>query len=103
MAGELVHVRRKAQVTLPLSVRKKLGIEEGDYMDVQVRGSEVVMRPKKLINKDQAWFWTERWQQGEREADADIAAGRVHSFDTVNEAIAFLDKAAEAESGQNRV
>jgi hypothetical protein len=29
---------------------------------------------------DQAWFWTEEWQAGEREADADIAAGRVTRF-----------------------
>lgn len=24
-------------------------------------------------NPDQAWFWTEEWQAGEREADAQIA------------------------------
>ncbi len=29
---------------------------------------------------DQAYFWTEEWQAGEREADADIAAGRVRNF-----------------------
>jgi AbrB family looped-hinge helix DNA binding protein len=89
--SELIQVRRKSQVTLPASVRKKLGIEEGDYMDVQVRGGEVVMRPKKLIDKDQAYFWTERWQQGEREVEADKAAGRVYHFDNVEEAIVFLD------------
>jgi AbrB family looped-hinge helix DNA binding protein len=99
--SELIQVRRKAQVTLPLSVRKELGIEEGDYMDVQVRGSEVVMRPKKLINKDQAYFWTERWQQGEREVDEHKAAGRVYHFDTADEAIAFLDNPAERESMQS--
>ena len=26
---------------------------------------------------DQAWFWTPSWQEGEAEADRDIAAGRV--------------------------
>lgn len=25
---------------------------------------------------EQAWYWTEQWQAGEREAEADIAAGR---------------------------
>ena len=99
--SELVQVRRKAQVTLPLSVRRKLGIEEGDYMDVQVRDGEVVMRVKKLIDKDQAYFWTERWQEGEREADADIAAGRVYSFDTLEQGFAFLDEQAEKESNKS--
>lgn len=28
------------------------------------------------IDPDQTWFWTPGWQHGEREADADIAAGR---------------------------
>lgn len=28
------------------------------------------------IDPDQAWFWTDEWQQKEREADEDIAAGR---------------------------
>jgi len=26
---------------------------------------------------DQEWFWSEKWQAGEREVDADIKAGRV--------------------------
>ncbi|MEH0546852.1 hypothetical protein QA802_28335 [Streptomyces sp. B21-105] len=29
----------------------------------------------RKIRTDQAWFWTERWQAGEREAGEDIAAG----------------------------
>ncbi len=51
---ELVQIRKKAQITLPLSVRRKLKIEEGDLLDVNVRDGEIVLRPKKLIDKDQA-------------------------------------------------
>jgi hypothetical protein len=32
--------------------------------------------------KTQAWFWTTEWQAGEREADADLAAGRVENFES---------------------
>jgi hypothetical protein len=32
---------------------------------------------------DQAWFWTPEWQAGEREATAQIAAGDVEVFDTI--------------------
>ncbi len=28
-----------------------------------------------LIDPDQRWWWTEEWQQGEREAEEDIAKG----------------------------
>lgn len=42
-----------------------------------VEDGAIVMRPKMLIDADQAWFWTDEWQRGEREASADISAGRV--------------------------
>src|SRR3990172_8509340 len=53
--SELVQVRKKAQITLPQSVRKKLGIEEGDFLDFEDRDGEIVLKAKKLIDKDQAW------------------------------------------------
>jgi AbrB family looped-hinge helix DNA binding protein len=92
---ELIQVRKKAQLTLPLSVRKELGIEEGDYMDVQVRNGEIVLRVKKLIDKDQEWFWTDRWQQGEKEAEEDILAGRTYPFQDTESAIDYLHSRTE--------
>ena len=88
--SELIQVRRKAQLTLPLSIRRKLGIEEGDFVDVQVRNGEIVLKVKKLVDKEQAWFWTNRWQQGEKEAEEDIHAGRTHRFPDAQSAVAFL-------------
>ncbi len=88
--SELIQVRRKAQLTIPQSVRQKLGIEEGDFLDVQVRSGEIVLKVKKLIDKEQAWFWTDRWQQGEKKAEEDIRAGRVHLFPDSKSAVAFL-------------
>ncbi len=90
--SELIKVRKKAQITLPLSVRKKAGIEEGDFMDVQVRDGEIILKVKKLVDKEQAWFWTRRWQEGEGQAEEDIRASRVEAFTGIDEAIAFLDK-----------
>lgn len=92
--SELVKVRKKAQVTLPQSVRHELGIEEGDFLDIRVENGEAVVKVKKLIDKDQAWFWTKRWQEGEREAEEDIRAGRGHTFANVEEGIAFLHEQA---------
>jgi len=39
---------------------------------------------------DQAYFWSEHWQAGEREADADIAAGRVETFDSMDDLLSDL-------------
>jgi hypothetical protein len=42
------------------------------------------------IDTDQAWFWTPEWQAGEREADADIAAGRGTLYASDQEFLAAL-------------
>jgi antitoxin MazE len=92
---EWVQVRKKFQITLPKSVRGDLHLDEGDLLAIQVRDDELVLRPQKLIDRDQAWYWTAEWQAAEREADEDIKAGRVHRFANVEEAIAFLNERAE--------
>ena len=85
-------VTRHGQVTLPASVRRKLGIEEGDIVEVVVEDDKAVLLPKKIIDKSQAYFWTKEWQEAEREASADIKAGRVKAFDTVEGLLADLDE-----------
>lgn len=44
------------------------------------------------IDPEQAWFWTEEWQAREREASADIAAGRVSSYDSIEEFLEDIGK-----------
>ena len=44
-----------------------------------------------MIDPTQAWFWTTEWQAGEREADEDIAAGRVERFESDEEFQAALE------------
>jgi len=85
-------VTRHGQITLPASVRKQLGIEEGDLVEIDVEDEKAVLMPKKLVDKSQAYFWTRRWQEGEKAADEDIKAGRVKTFDSVDELIKDLEQ-----------
>jgi len=48
--------------------------------------------PKKLVDKSQAYFWTKWWQDAEREADEDIKAGRVKTFESVDELTKDLEQ-----------
>jgi AbrB family looped-hinge helix DNA binding protein len=86
----LMKVRPKGQITLPDAVRKAARLSEGDYLEVSVEEGTIIMRPKKLIDADQAWFWTEDWQKGEREASEDIARGRVRRSTSGDEFIESL-------------
>jgi AbrB family looped-hinge helix DNA binding protein len=40
-----VRVKRKGQVTIPLELRLKLGIEEGSLLDVKAEDGRIVMKP----------------------------------------------------------
>ena len=83
-------VTRHGQITLPASVRRELGVEEGDLVEIEVVDDKAVLVPKKLVDKSQAYFWTSKWQQAEQEADEDIKAGRVRTFDSVEELLEDL-------------
>lgn len=90
-SASLTKVTRHGQITLPAAVRRAVNINEGDYVEVRVEGDIIILTPKRLIDKSQAYFWTAEWQAAEREASADIAAGRVHEFEDVEELIASLE------------
>ena len=64
-------------------------------MLVETRDGEIVLRPQAVIDRSQVWYWSEAWQQAEQEAEADIAAGRTRSFETVDELIANLHQAVD--------
>ena len=85
-------VTRHGQITLPASVRERLRIEEGDLVEIDVEDERAVLIPKKLVDKSQSYFWTRKWQEGERAADEDIRAGHVKTFDSVDELIKDLDQ-----------
>lgn len=87
----LTKVTRHGQITIPAALRKQVGIEEGDLVELQIVDDHIVLTPKKLIDKSQAYFWTTEWQEAERQAQADIEAGRIKEFASVDELFADLD------------
>ena len=91
---ELVRVKRHYQITLPAGLRKKLNIDIGDYVEVENKNGDIVMRPVKVIHPDQEYFYTKEWQEGEAQADKDIAKGDVVGpFDNIRDSLKALKKA----------
>ena len=43
-----------------------------------------------VVSREQAYFWSAAWQREERQADLDMMAGRVRSFSSVDDALAWL-------------
>ena len=78
-------VTRHGQITLPASIRKQLGVTEGDLIEIAVVDDKAVLMPKKLIDSSQAYFWTKEWQKAEKEASRNIQEGKVRTFQSADD------------------
>jgi AbrB family looped-hinge helix DNA binding protein len=95
-------LRGRGQITLPPEIRIQLGIREGDDLVFYVNETgQVIVEQAQIIDPEQAWFWTEKWQQAERESRADYEKGEYFEFDNVTEAINFLDALDEEDAKRN--
>jgi hypothetical protein len=56
---------------------------------------------EELAPIDQKWFWTKEWQEKELEAERDIAAGRIETFDSAEEFINSLITEAQDDSNNS--
>ncbi len=93
MKTHILTVQSRGNVALPADLRRRLRL---DRAGVQIKLIEhedgrLELLPVVAVPADQAWFWTERWQALEREADGDIAAGRVTVVDGVDDLTSHLD------------
>lgn len=87
----LIKVKQNFQITLPNSLRRSLNIAVGDYMEVEKKDGEIVLKPVKLVHREQAYFYSKEWQEGEAEADKEIAAGDVLGpFDDISDGLIAL-------------
>lgn len=81
-------VRSKGQITLPKVVRDALHLREGDDVAFVLEDGQVMMRGLRSVPTDQAWFWTQQWQDGEKQASRQLEAGEGAVFEHAD---AFLD------------
>lgn len=90
----LVKVGARHQITIPKEIVEELRLKPGDYVEVDREGERIVIIPKAIIDRQDAWFWSEEWQEKEREADQAIAKGEVIGpFESTEQALKALKKA----------
>jgi hypothetical protein len=88
-----VSVSKRGTMSLPVGIRRRFHLDQpGAQVEVREgEGGDVIeLRPHVAVPADQAWFWTPEWQEGEREADRQIANGEVLTFDSDEEFDAWL-------------
>jgi AbrB family looped-hinge helix DNA binding protein len=57
-------MRAKGQITLPEEIRTAASLEEGDLLEAEMTEEGILLRPQKVVNASQAWFWSPEWQKG---------------------------------------
>lgn len=89
---EFVTPQKRGLVAFPARLRERLRLDEpGAQVEfIETADGRIEVRGLLPIDAEQAWFWTERWQSMEREVDAHVAAGRVRSFDSVDDLLSSL-------------
>lgn len=86
-------MQQRGVLALPKHTRTRYGLDRpGAQVEVVERDDGVIeLHPHVPIPAEQAWFWTERWQEREREVDEQLRRGESRRFDSDEEFLAFLD------------
>jgi hypothetical protein len=91
-----INVSRSVSDLVNEAVRESLAEDADDIEAFDKRAVEPLISydkmPKRLVDKDQAYFWTEEWQEKERKVDEDIKTGRVRVFNTAAELLKELEE-----------
>ncbi|MBU7006463.1 AbrB/MazE/SpoVT family DNA-binding domain-containing protein [Phosphitispora fastidiosa] len=75
----LVELKQKSQVTIPSELVKKMNLRPGDKLEVIEQDGRLIITPVVIIHRDQVWFYSKEWQQGEVRVNEDIKEGKVRT------------------------
>ena len=86
----LVDLKQKSQVTIPNEIIKKLQLAVGDKLDLVVKDGKIIITPVVIIPKEQMWFFSKEWQDGEKLVDRQVTEGKTTKTSSVNELFSGL-------------
>ena len=89
----VMKISPQGQIRIPKKVMQTLNIEKGDYVEVDIVQGQIILKPRKLIDPNQGWYWTKEWQKMEAEVDEEIEKNRLSpEFRTAEEGLEWLKK-----------
>jgi len=50
----IVKIRTNRQVTVPKAIFDELGLKEGDFVEVSLHGTDIVIKPKRLVDVEES-------------------------------------------------
>lgn len=87
----IMKISPQGQIRIPKNIMSTLGIEKGDYVEVDLEGGQIVLKPRKLIDPSQGWYWTKEWQKMEADVDDEIKKHQLSpKFQTAEQGLKWL-------------
>jgi AbrB family looped-hinge helix DNA binding protein len=87
----VVKAGRSRQVVIPKRIWDRLSLEAGDYFEVELEEGRIVFVPKKLVSKEELWYWSKEGQAEINQALKEIKEGKAKEFDNVKDLIDDLN------------
>ncbi len=89
----IMKISPQGQISIPRKIMAMPGIEKGGYVEVDVEERNIVLKPRKLIDPSQGWYWTREWQEMEARADEEIEKEQLSpEFETAEQGLKWLQK-----------
>ena len=87
----IMKISPQGQIRIPKNIMVAIGIETGDYVEVDVEQRHIVLKPRKLIDPSQSWYWTKEWQKREADVDEEIKNDHLsNKFESAEEGLKWL-------------
>jgi len=85
----VVKILRHGQITLPKGIRKILGVEDGDLLELGLENARVFLQPKVLVDKQNVL--SEAGEIKIKEALGELEKKEIKEFDNVDDLIKELN------------
>jgi len=85
----VVKILRHGQITLPKEIRKILGVEEGDLIEIGLENARVFLQPKILVDKK--IVLSEAGESKIKEALEALGKKEIREFDKIDDLIQELN------------
>ena len=92
MVQAIVKVQKNKNITLPMWVIRRFRVHPGDFVQLQETRQGILMKPGKLVDPSQAYFWTKEWQAEEIEIEKERRQGKVKRFRSMKALIRDLGR-----------
>jgi len=86
--GNIRRINFRNQITLPVKILRSVGLKYGDYIEVKARGSELVLKKKKVGGT----LSYDDWESAEKLVRSQVKAREYTEYSSVSRARAHIKK-----------